>query len=89
MPRLTNPSEYVLSETAKLRRRRDELLGVAYQRRYRLQHLPRLTGELQRVTTDLLKLELEARPAPEPRPEPLGDAGAVGEAEQARLPYKD
>jgi hypothetical protein len=89
MPRLADPDLFALSETAKLRRRREDLLSVANRRRYRLQNLPRLTGELQRVTTDLLRLELEAKQAPEPRHEPLGDAGAVGDVGQARLPYKD
>lgn len=93
MHRLTNPSEHVLSETAALRDRRNSLLREAHNSRYRLQNRKALLGELQQVTTELLKRELEApaRPDPQPdtRPLPLGDAGAVGGFAQGRLPYKD
>ncbi|WP_153769249.1 gas vesicle protein V [Labrenzia sp. CE80] len=85
MSRLTNPDEYELSETAELRRRRDELLGLAHRRRHRLSRLPGLTGELKTVTTELLKQELDARRAPEP----LGDAGAVGDRQKGFNFYKD
>lgn len=37
--------------------RREELLGEARRRRYRLHCLPRLTADLQAVTTELLKQE--------------------------------
>ena len=93
MHRLTNPSEYELSETAALRDRRNSLLRKAENSRYRLQNRKALLGELQQVTNELLKRELEAqaRPAPrsQSRPEPLGDAGAAGGYAQGRLPYKD
>ncbi|MBO0346020.1 gas vesicle protein V [Roseibium sp. CAU 1637] len=85
MSHLTNPSVYELSETAELRRRRKELLGLAHRRRHRLSRLPELTGALKTVTTELLKQELVARTAPEP----LGDAGAVGDGKNGFSFYKD
>ncbi|WP_298815442.1 gas vesicle protein V [uncultured Roseibium sp.] len=95
MSGLTNPCPYVLSEIQALRDRRDALLLEADKHRYRLHRLRSLQTKIQQATTDLLELELEhaalvksASQTPK-RPEPLGDAGAVGGANQGRLPYKD
>ncbi|WP_282045557.1 gas vesicle protein V [Roseibium album] len=89
MSRLANPHLSVLSETQALRDRRDLLLRKAQLHWFRPHQMRQLQEELQQVTTDLLKRELEARARPKTRPEPLGDAGAVGGHLQSRKPYKD
>lgn len=89
MSGLANPHLRVLSETQALRDRRDLLLRKAQLHWFRPHQMRQLQEELQQVTTDLLKRELEARTRPETRPEPLGDAGAVGGHLQSRKPYKD
>lgn len=85
MSSLTHPSQYALRETSALRNRRDLLLREANKHRYRLHRLSDLQDQIRQVTTELLKRELEG----ERKPEPLGDAGAVGQPLQTRLPYKD
>lgn len=93
MARLTNPESSELRETTALRDRRALLLRKAENSRYRLQNRKALLGDLQQVTNELLKRELEAQqnaaPQPAARMEPMGDAGAVGGYAQGRLPYKD
>lgn len=93
MSRLANSDHRVLSETDALRDRRAHLLRKAENSRYRLQNRKALLGDLQQVTNELLKRELEARQEatlqPATRMEPMGDAGAVGGYAQGRLPYKD
>lgn len=88
MSGLANPDRVSeLSGTNALRERRNRLLREADRHRYRLHRLPKLTEELQRVTTALLQHELDLKAKPEI--EPLGDAGAAGGQSQGQLPYKD
>lgn len=81
-----DPSD--ISETstaAQLRRERAELLSLDKRKHWRLHRQHALTGELKRITTELLKHELDTARAPSP----LGDAGAAGGKSSPRLPYKD
>jgi len=84
MSRLANTTDG-LSEVTNLRMRRDELLAQAYRLRFRKARQRELHDQIEEITKDLLRLELEARA----KPEPLGDAGPVGAQNQPRLPYKD
>ena len=81
----------VCSELSVLRKRRDALCRKAMYRH----RCPDVLAELQAVTCEILKRELEDRACPPARParpgpiEPLGDAGAAGGYRQSSLPYKD
>ncbi|WP_029061312.1 hypothetical protein [Labrenzia sp. DG1229] len=65
MSGLANPHLRVLSETQALRDRRDLLLRKAQLHWFRPHQMRQLQEELQQVTTDLLKRELEARARPD------------------------
>ncbi|EFO31651.1 hypothetical protein TRICHSKD4_2738 [Roseibium sp. TrichSKD4] len=84
MSRLANTADG-LSEVTNLRLRRNELLARAYKLRFRKCRQRELHDQIEEITKDLLRLELEARA----QPAPLGDAGSVGNQIQPRLPYKD
>ncbi|QDG74434.1 gas vesicle protein V [Labrenzia sp. PHM005] len=81
MPGLTNRPTYALCEISILRERRSVLLRKAMYRPL----CTALHDELKAITNELLKREL----TPPQKLIPLGDAGAVGERVQSRLPYKD
>lgn len=57
------------AEAEQLRQRRRDLLAEANRRRWRLHRLPDLRQQLARATTDLMRLELEARRETESKPD--------------------
>ncbi|MCY1705507.1 hypothetical protein [Pannonibacter sp. SL95] len=57
------------AEAEHLRQRRRDLLAEANRRRWRLHRLPDLQQQLARATTDLMRMELEARRETESKPD--------------------
>lgn len=64
MARLDDP-DAMDAEAARLRRQRRDLLDQAERRRWRLHRMPGLQQQLATATTNLMRLELEARRAKE------------------------